>query len=51
MGAIGGAFFYFTANRIFRGMNNTMAILLGMVAYFVILWLGVVMGLDGTMWD
>lgn len=50
-GAMGGAFYSFMDYQSSRGFNRTIAILLSFVVYFVGLWLGVVLGLDGTMWD
>ena len=51
-GAMGGAFFYFM-NQLshHRGLNKTVAILLGLIIYVVGLWLGSILGLDGTLWD
>ncbi len=50
-GAAGGAFFYFMFQMGMRGMNKTVAILLGMLGYVVALWLGTVLGLSGTLWN
>lgn len=50
-GAVGGAFFYFMDFMACRGMNRTVAVLLSMVVYVIGLWLGTVLGLDGTMWN
>lgn len=50
-GAVGGAFFVFMNYQGYRGFNRTLAILLSIVVYVIGLWLGVVLGLDGTMWD
>jgi len=50
-GAAGGAFFYFMDQMSFRGMNRTLAVILGMVGFVIALWLGSVLGLDGTMWN
>ena len=50
-GGIGGAVFYIMTQRVSRDIPKTLAFLLGIAAYFIILWLGVVLGLDGTMWD
>ena len=51
-GAMGGAFFYFM-NQLshHRGLNKTVAILLGLIVYVVGLWLGSIVGLDGTLWN
>lgn len=51
-GVAGGAFYYFINRLSFRGkLNKTLAIILGLIVYIVGLWMGVVLGLDGTMWD
>ena len=50
-GAIGGAFYAFMHYQSSRGFNRTLAILLSIVVYFIGLWMGIVLGLDGTMWD
>jgi hypothetical protein len=51
-GAIGGLFFYFmnylsSAGKINRGL----AIILSIIVFIVGLWLGIVLGLNGTMWN
>ncbi|MBD3581207.1 potassium transporter KefB [Flavobacterium selenitireducens] len=51
-GAVGGAFFYFMtcvkapsqALRILRSV-------VGILGFVVALWIGIVLGLNGTMWD
>lgn len=50
-GALGGAFYSFMDYQSSRGFNRTLAVLLGIVVYLVGLWLGTVLGLNGTMWD
>ncbi|QMU30903.1 potassium transporter KefB [Adhaeribacter radiodurans] len=50
-GAIGGAFYSFLDYQSSRGFNRTVAILLSIVVYLIGLWLGIVLGLAGTMWD
>ncbi|WP_187263516.1 potassium transporter KefB [Pontibacter beigongshangensis] len=50
-GAMGGAFCAFMDYQRSRGFNRTWAILLSLVVYVIGLWLGIVLGLDGTMWD
>ena len=50
-GAVGGAFYSLMDYQSSRGFNRTLAILLSIVVYFIGLWLGVVLGLDGTMWN
>ncbi|KAA3437949.1 potassium transporter KefB [Rufibacter hautae] len=50
-GAIGGAFYAFMAYQSARGFNKALTILLSIVVYLIGVWMGVVVGLDGTMWD
>lgn len=50
-GAMGGAFYALMDYLSFRGFNRTLAILLSIFVYFIGLWLGIVLGLDGTLWD
>lgn len=50
-GAMGGAFYAFMDYQNTRGFNRTLAVLLSMLVYVIGLWLGIVLGLDGTMWD
>lgn len=51
-GAMGGLFFYFM-NYISSkgGINKTLAIILSIIVFIIGLWLGIVLGLNGTMWD
>lgn len=50
-GAIGGAFFGFMKYKSSRGFNRALAIILSIVVFVIGLFMGVVLGLDGTMWD
>lgn len=51
-GATGGAFFYFMNRLRLKGeLNGVLAIILSLLVYIIGLWLGIVLGLDGTMWD
>lgn len=50
-GAVGGAFYAFMNYQSSRGFNRTFAMTLSLVIYIIGLWLGIVLGLDGTMWD
>jgi hypothetical protein len=50
-GAGGGAFYAFMSYQSSRGFNRTLAVSLGLLGYVVCLWMGIVLGLDGTMWD
>lgn len=49
--AMGGAFFAFMEYQASRGFNKTLAVLVGLIGFLVALWLGTVLGLDGTMWN
>ncbi|WP_346317632.1 hypothetical protein [Chitinophaga sp. YIM B06452] len=51
-GATGGAFFYFMDHlRHHGGWRAVLGIVLGVIVYIFGLWLGTVLGLDGTYWD
>lgn len=51
-GVLGGAFYYLMNYLSRQGkLNSTVAIILSLIAYVIILWMGTVVGLDGTLWD
>lgn len=51
-GATGGLFYYFMSYlSSTQGFNKTVAILLSFVVYIIGLWLGSVLGLNGTLWN
>ncbi|MFN2457964.1 MAG: hypothetical protein ABR502_07175, partial [Chitinophagaceae bacterium] len=50
-GAMGGAFYALMDHQSSRDFSRTVAILLSFVVYIIGLWLGAVLGLDGTMWN
>lgn len=51
-GLLGGLCFYFMIYMSTTGaINKTLAYIIGVVVFIISLWLGVVMGLDSTMWD
>jgi hypothetical protein len=51
-GAIGGLFYYYIDHLGYqRGWRKTLAMLLSLAVYVFGLWLGTVLGLNGTMWD
>ena len=51
-GACGGAFYYFMDLLSSQGkLNKTVAVLLSLVVYVIGLWMGTVLGLDGTLWN
>ena len=49
--AIGGLFFAFMEYSSTRGLNRILALTIGVIGFFVIFWLGMILGLNGTMWD
>ncbi|MBA9078656.1 potassium transporter KefB [Rufibacter quisquiliarum] len=51
-GAVGGACYSFLLHLSSRGtLNKTLALVLGVAIYLIGLFFGIVLGLDGTMWD
>jgi hypothetical protein len=51
-GAFGGAFYYFINHLGHKiGLNKALAVMLGVVIYIIALWLGIILGLDGTLWN
>ena len=51
-GALGGVFYYFMDHLRYQdGWRKAVANILSLVGYLVILWLGSVLGLNGTWWD
>ena len=51
-GAIGGLFYYFMSFlSSTQGLNKTFAIVVSLIVYVIGLWLGTVLGLDGTLWN
>ncbi len=51
-GAAGGLFFSFLQHLSFQGaLNKLLGIIIGVVGFIVIMWLGIVFGLNGTMWN
>jgi hypothetical protein len=51
-GALGGVFYYnMDPLRSQGGWRTALAYILSLVVYIVVLWLGTVLGLNGTMWD
>lgn len=51
-GAAGGAFYYFMEYlRSQRGWSKILTIVLSVIVYLIGLWMGTILGLDGTMWD
>ena len=51
-GAVGGAFYYFMDLLCYQGgWKKIVAIALSVVVYIFGLWIGTILGFDGTMWD
>lgn len=51
-GAAGGAFFYIMDYLRYQGgWKKPAAIVLSILGYVFVLWVGTVLGLDGTWWD
>jgi hypothetical protein len=51
-GAMGGLCNYFIVHFHDQvGLNKTIAIILSVMVFIIGLWLGTVLGLDGTMWN
>lgn len=51
-GALGGVFYYNMDHlRDQGGSRKALANVLSLLVYLVVLWLGTVLGLDGTWWD
>lgn len=48
IGAFGGAYTY-VINRL--SLHRAFTIVLSIVGFIMILWVGIVLGLNGTMWD
>lgn len=52
-GAMGGLFFHFMNNLLWLQFSwkKILAILIGCLGYVIALWLGTVLGLNGTLWN
>jgi hypothetical protein len=51
-GAMGGLCNYLLVRfHPMAGMNKTAAVMLSVIIFIIGLWLGIVLGLDGTMWN
>lgn len=49
-GASGGAFFYLLTQRFRTGLSGILAYVFSAIAFIIALWMGTVLGLNGTMW-
>jgi hypothetical protein len=51
-GALGGLIYYSINNWFhFAGLRKILIIILSLIIYMIVLWLGTILGLDGTLWD
>lgn len=51
-GAVGGAFFYYMEHiSKSGGVARVLAVIAGIIVYIIGLWMGSVLGLDGTLWN
>jgi hypothetical protein len=51
-GAIGGIIYYLLDHLRYQGgWKKAMAYPLSLIGYIIVVWLGTVLGLDGTLWD
>lgn len=51
-GSVGGIFYYYMDHlRKEGGWIKIVAILLSLLGFLIILWMGVILGLNGTMWN
>jgi hypothetical protein len=51
-GALGGLFYYNMDHLRYQGgWRMALAYILSLMVYLIVLWLGTVLGLNGTMWD
>ncbi|WP_421941290.1 hypothetical protein [Pedobacter sp.] len=51
-GAMGGLFYYIMDHISYKGgWRKILAIVVSVIGFIIALWLGAVLGLDGTLWD
>jgi hypothetical protein len=51
-GAMGGTLYYFMNYVLdLSGWKKILAFLLSLIGYLIGLWLGIILGLDGTLWN
>lgn len=51
VGAMGGLFYYFMTRLSTAGFNKTLAIIIGILGFVAAQWVGLILGLNGTMWN
>lgn len=51
-GAMGGVFYYFMDHLRYQGgWKTALAIIISLIGYIFALWIGTVLGLNGTLWN
>lgn len=48
---MGGLFLWLLLKLTRTGFNKILATTIGVIGFFIFLWIGLVLGLNGTMWD
>lgn len=50
-GSVGGAFYYFMTQHFIKGGRRILATVISVIVFFSCLWIGTVLGLNGTYWN
>lgn len=51
-GAAGGAYYYFARHFLYQdGWKKPLGIFLAVIGFIIAVWMGIVLGLNGTMWN
>ena len=50
-GVMGGLVYYYISHFSNEGWKKALGMILGFMAFIIALWLGIVLGLDGTLWN
>lgn len=51
-GFLGGAFYYWMAQLSSqKKINRPVTLIFSLIVFMFVLWIGVILGLDGTLWD
>lgn len=50
-GVTGGAVYHFINSKNFEGLKKILALMASILIYIIGLWMGIVLGLDGTLWN